>query len=181
MKKRGPWKIKSSKMVYTNPWMSVREDSVVRPDGKPGIYGVVSLRYGVGVIALDNKNNVYLTKEFHYGTGRVTIEAVSGGIENGDSALNTAKRELKEEVGIVAKKWINLGALYPLTSIVDMKNILYLAQDLSIVANNPEGTEKIKIIKIPLKKALNLVQQGKISDATTVIGLMKAAKFLKQV
>jgi ADP-ribose pyrophosphatase len=178
MKIRGPWKVKKTRVVYKNKWMSVREDSVIRPDGKSGIYGVATMLSGVGVIAIDDKMNVYLTKEYHYGIGRVTIEAVSGGIESGESKIGTARRELKEEAGLIAKNWTYLGYLHPLTSLVDMKNYLFLARNLKQIQASPEGTEKIEIVKIPFKKAINLIKKGKIIDATTIVALLKADEYL---
>src|SRR3989338_3236051 len=104
MKKHGPWKIKNSKVVYKNPWISVREDSVIRPDGKPGIFGVVTMLPGSSVIPIDKNGNVYLTKEYHYGVRRVTIEAISGGVEKRKKKIKTTKREKKKKGGPVCKK-----------------------------------------------------------------------------
>jgi len=177
-RKRGPWRIIKSRTVYKNPWISVREDGVIRPDGKHGIYGVVTILSGVGVVPVDDKKNIYLTKEFHYAVGRVTIEAVSGGMEGGESKLKTAQRELEEELGFQAKKWTYLGKLYPLTSVISMENHLYLAQGLVKSSARPEGTEKIELVKIPFRRALQWVKSGKISDATTIVAILKSAEYL---
>ena len=105
MKRHGPWQIVKTKEVYRDPWFRVDRDKVIRPDGKPGTYTVVHLKPGVCVLALDDDGQVCLTEEFHYAVGRVTLEAVSGGIEPDEDPLETAKRELKEELGITAKEW----------------------------------------------------------------------------
>ena len=91
----GPWQIVESHEVYHDPWLNVRKDDVIRPDGQPGTHSVVNLKPGVCVLAIDDQNHAYLTEEFHYGIGRVTVEAVSGGIEPGEESLKTAKRELR--------------------------------------------------------------------------------------
>jgi len=98
MKQHGPWHIVESHEVYRDPWIAVRKDDVIRPDGKPGTHSVVTLKPGVTVLAIDEEVNVYLTEEFHYGVGRITIEAVSGGTEIDELPLDTAKRELQEEL-----------------------------------------------------------------------------------
>jgi hypothetical protein len=85
VKRHGPWQIIESHEVYRDPWVAVRRDNVIRPDGKPGTHSVVMLKPGVTVLAIDDETNVYLTEEFHYGVGRITIEAVSGGIEPGEA------------------------------------------------------------------------------------------------
>ena len=95
-RQHGPWKIIRSEDVYRDPWISVRRDEVIRPDGQEGTYSVVDLKPGVSVVAVDESRNVYLTEEFHYGVGRVTLESVSGGIDGDEPAIDTARRELKK-------------------------------------------------------------------------------------
>ena len=179
MKKRGPWKIINSKVVYQNPWIRVEEDAVIRPDGKPGIFGVVSMIPGISVVPMDEKEHVYLTQEFHYAVGRVTIEAISGGIDIDESRLNAAKRELKEETGMSAKKWIYLGAVDPFTTVIKSPNYIYLAKGLIKGQSKLEGTEKIKVIRIPYKKALHLLKNNKITHSATVVALLKIKEYIK--
>ncbi len=178
-KKKGPWMVTGTKVIYQNPWLKLREDKVIRPDGKRGIFGVISIIPGVSVLPMDNKSNVYLTKEYHYGVARVTIEAISGGINRGESKIETAKRELKEESGLVAKKWIYLGVINPLTTVLFSPNYLYLAQELVQSKAKPESTEKIKIIKIPLKRAVNWVMKSKITHSGTAVLILKVKNYVK--
>src|SRR3989338_10662642 len=105
--KKGPWTAIDSKIIYKNPWIVVREDIVIRPDNKKGVFGVVKMKAGVSILPLDGENNVYLTQEYHYAVERITIEAISGGIDDKEHKLDTAKRELKEETGILADEWID--------------------------------------------------------------------------
>ena len=139
MKQHGPWQIVDSSEVYRDPWLSVRKDDVIRPDGKPGTHSVVDLKPGVTVLAVDDDGNVYLTEEFHYAVGRVTIEAVSGGIEVDESPLQTAQRELREELGIVTEEWIDLGVVDPFTSGVVSPTRIYLARGLQFVEHRRRG------------------------------------------
>jgi ADP-ribose pyrophosphatase len=177
-KKRGPWTTLSSKKVYQNPWMTVKEDKVTRPDGKEGIYGTIEIKPGVSIIALDDRENVYLTKEYHYALEKDTLETVSGGIDDNETPLLAAKRELKEEAGIVAKKWTYLGYTQPLTSYINTFNHLFLARKLSFSGNNLEGTEKIEIVKMPFKKAIRAIMGNKITHAGSVAAIFKAKEYL---
>ena len=179
-KKKGQWEVTGTKLVYKNPWIKVREDKVIRPDGKPGIFGVVSMVPGVSVLPMDSKGNVYLTKEYHYGVGRVTIEAISGGIDKNETKHQAAKRELKEETGLVAKKWTYLGVVDPFTTVVVSPNHMYLAQNLTQLKDNPEGTEKITVIKAPLTKAVDWVMKSKITHSATATLILKTKNNLKK-
>jgi ADP-ribose pyrophosphatase len=178
-KKKGPWTITDTKKIYENEWMTVIEDKVIRPDGKNGIYSVVNIKPGVAVLPMDDKENVYLTKEYHYAVERVTIEVVSGGIEQGETKLEAAKRELREEAGLKAEKWIKLGIIDPFTASVVSPIELYLAQKISKVKETPEGTETMEIIKIPLKKAIQWVYEGKITESGSVVVILKANNYIQ--
>ena len=177
---KGPWRVLGSTIKYKNPWISVREDKVVRPDGKPGIYGVVTMLAGVSVLALDENNNVYLTKEYHYGVERDTLEVISGGIDKNETKLAAAQRELKEEAGIEASRWTDLGVLDPFTAVVSSPQYLYLAEGLTQGSQAMEGTEKIEIIKMSLKEAIQQVMESKITHGGSVAVILKAAHTLSE-
>lgn len=178
MQKNGPWQIKSSEIKYQNPWIIVREDKVVRPDGKDGIFGVVEMVAGVSVLPIDGEGNVYLTEEFRYGIRRKSIEAISGGVDQNESNMEAAQRELEEEAGLRAKDWVDLGIVNPFTSVVVSSQHLYVARTLSRVVAHPEGTEQICILKMPLAEALRITKNGKITHGPTCVLLLKAASFL---
>ena len=170
----GPWKIKQSNDVYRDPFIKVRLDAVVRPDGKDGQHVVVEMKPGVCVLPIDVNQNVYLTKEFHYGVGRYSIEAVSGGIEPGEAPDLTAKRELQEEIGLVADNWEHVGTVDPFTTIVVSPTRLYIVGGLSEAPRSPEGTEIIETIVVPLDKAIEMVNLGEITHAPTCVVLLQA-------
>lgn len=180
MKQRGFWKIRSSKIIYKNRWISVREDKVVKSGGKAGIFGIVTIVPGLSVIPIDDKGNVYLTKEFHYAINKINIEAASGGINKKENRLSAARRELKEETGLTAKKWTYLGRIDPFTNLVYCPTYLYLAQDLRKGKPSQDETENIEVIKIPFKKAIFWVKQGKITHSPTCVALLKAQDYLNK-
>lgn len=159
--------------------MQVQRDEVVRPDGQPGTYAVVHIKPGVCVLAMDGERNVYLTKEFHYAVGEMTIECVSGGRDDEEPALTAARRELREELGIEAEDWLDLGRLDPFTASVLSPTQLYLARDLCFVDAAPEGTELIQQVKVSMEDAVEMVMKNQITHAPSMTLILKAARVLE--
>ncbi len=181
MKQNGPWIIKESTEKYKNRWITVTEHQVIRPDGNDGIFGVVEMLPGVIILPIDTDNNVYLTKEFRFAIGAESIEAANGGIEENQTPIEAAQRELKEELGIIAKEWTHLGKVNPLTSVVSAPMNMFLAQDFSSIGETElEGTEQITTIKVPFQQAVDMVISGEISNGPTCTLLLKANEYLKR-
>ena len=178
-KKHGPWTITGSEVKYKNNWMEVVEDKVIRPDGKPGIYGVVKIIDGVAVLPIDDDGFCYLTEEFHYAVGRETIEVVAGGLDKGEDSLEGAKRELKEELGIEAGEWTYLGKLDPVTSLVEVPMHLFIAQKLKFTTPQMEGTETLKMVKMKLTEAIEKVMKNEINVGSSCVLILKAKMLLE--
>lgn len=175
MTPHGPWKIVESREVYRDPWLALRRDEVIRPDGKPGSYVVANLKQGVSVLAIGDDGTAYLTEEFHYGVGRVTLEVVSGGIEDDEDPRVAAERELREEIGIEAEEWTDLGVVDPFTSNVVSPTRLYLARGLRFVEDDQEGTERIRRVEMPFTGALEMVLDSEITHGPSCVLILKAA------
>ncbi|MCH7959217.1 MAG: NUDIX hydrolase [Candidatus Hydrogenedentes bacterium] len=177
MSTQNPWKRIEIRTVYTNPWLSLREDRVIRPDGEPGIYTVVETRVATGVVALTPDEEIYLIGQYRYPTDEYSWEIVEGGSDPGEDPLETAKRELREEAGLVAKQWAPLGGKIRLSNCISSEvGRLYLARDLCEVAPEPDGTEVLQIKKIPFAEALEMVDAGEIKDAMSILGILRAAR-----
>jgi ADP-ribose pyrophosphatase len=170
----GPWRIVRRNQMYQDPWMSVHMDNVLRPDGNPGTYSTVRIKPGVCVIPVSKEGVCYLTKEFHYAVGRDTIEGISGGIEDGESAETAARRELQEEVGIVAGRLHLLGVVDPLTAALLSPTTLYLATDLSFTETNMESTECIERVELLFEDAVKMVMDSQITHAPSCVAILKA-------
>ncbi len=177
--RHGPWQILSRAEVYRDPWIEVTRDVVIRPDGAPGTHCIVRLKAGVSVLALDAEGMVYLTEEFHYGVGRTTIEAVSGGMDAGEDALEAGKRELQEELGITASEWTDLGVCDPFTSVVVSPTRLFLARSLTFGPTALEGTEQIGCRKMAFADAVRMVQESQITHAPSCVLILKTEALLR--
>lgn len=181
MPDKNPFKLTSSKVVYQNPWISVREDTVVRPGGKDGIFGIVDMKDGVTVVALDSEEYIYLTHEYSYAVGEHTLECISGGMDEREEVIDTAKRELQEETGGVSEEWIDLGNIVPFTSVIKSTNHVYLAKNvvLAHTQSTDEG-EVIDVIRMPFREAYEKVCTGEIIHGASVVGILKTYILLKQ-
>jgi 8-oxo-dGTP pyrophosphatase MutT (NUDIX family) len=174
MEDKNPFTLISSKEVYKNPWITVREDTVIRPGGKEGIFGVVDILPGVSVLPMDAQGTVYLTREFKYAHNSFMLECVNGGIEHGLSALETAKTELAEEIGGESNDWIPLGRVSATTVVTCHTNTLFLAKNTSFPnPPSPEEGEIIEIIPMPFAEALERIERGEIVHAATVALILK--------
>lgn len=172
-----PWKTKGTKVVYENPWIRVREDDVIRPDGKPGIYGVVETRLATGVLAITENDEVYLVGQYRYALHEYSWEMIEGGSDEGETALEAAKRELKEEAGLVAEHWEQLGHEVTLSNChSDERGYFFVARGLTEGAANPEGTEDLLVKKVPIQEAIAMVDRGEIKDSMTVMALLRYAR-----
>ena len=181
MKKKinGPWKTMEILEKYRNKWVRVFEETVIRPDGQDGIFVTIKIMNGVSILPLDEDGYVYFIKQFRYTLGEKSIEVVSGGTEKNEKPLKAAKRELEEEAGIIANKWISLGFINPLTTIVKSVADLYLVRELHFLKSTPDSTERIEILKIKLEKAVEMVMKNKIFHAASCVLILKAFEYLK--
>ncbi len=172
-REHGPWRIVSSAVVYADPWIQVRLDQVIRPDGQPGTHTVTTIKPGVCVIAEDESGEVILTSEFHYAVGRVTLEGVSGGCDGEEAPEVAARRELAEELGLEAAELVPLGICDPFTAMVLSPTHLFVARGLTRVAARPEGTERIEAARMPLREAVEKVMSSEITHGPTCVAILK--------
>jgi 8-oxo-dGTP pyrophosphatase MutT (NUDIX family) len=170
-----PWKTLSSKQVYDNPWIAVREDQVIRPDGEPGIYGVVHYKnIAVGVLPIED-DHVYLVGQYRYPLEQYSWEIPEGGCPEGAEPLRAAQRELREETGLEAKHWRMLGEAHLSNSVADEYAVWFLATELVPGEQQPEGTEDLDTRRIPLREALAMALNGQITDALSLVAIMSYA------
>ncbi len=168
---RNPWVTISSRQVYDNPWITVREDRVIRPDGEPGIYGVVHYKnIAVGVLAIE-EDHVYLVGQYRYPLERYSWEIPEGGCPKGEEPLRAAQRELREETGLEATRWRMLGEAYLSNSVADEYAVWFLATGLVPGERRPEGTERIDVRRVPLRRALDMALNGEITDALSLLAI----------
>ncbi len=180
MSEQNPWARLSSRLVYRNPWITVREDQVVSPHGARGIYGVIETRLATGVVALTEKMEICLVGQYRYPTEEYSWEIPEGGANVGESGLEAAKRELREETGLEAQHWERLGGEVHLSNCFSAeRGELFLARELQEGESAPDDTELLQVRWVPFSDALQMVDRGEIKDSLSIIGILRASRFLK--
>ena len=172
-----PWKTLSTRDVYENPWIHVRHDEVIRPDGQPGIYGVVHYKNkAIAVLPIDDEGYTYLVGQYRYTLDIYSWEIPEGGCPEGEEPLEAAKRELLEETGLTAEHWTQLGTAHLSNSVSDEGAILFLATGLTQGEAQPEGTEKLEVRRMEFAEALRMVMTGEITDSLAVMTILHYAQ-----
>lgn len=169
-----PWKPQSSKKIYENPWFALDEENVINPAGGLSHYGRISFKnLAIGIIPLDEYNNTWLVGQYRYVPDYYSWEIPMGGGPLNIDPLESAKRELKEETGLLASDWQELMKLHTSNSVTDERGLVYVARDLTQGETEFEETEELLIQKLPLEEAVERVLSGEITDAISVAGLLK--------
>lgn len=174
--KRGPWLINGEREIFDNPWLKLVDYPVTRPDGAPGQYSVVQFKNrAVGVLPVDDEGYTYLVGQHRFPRDYYSWELPEGGCPMGEDPLDGAKRELQEETGLSAGRFIPLFNDVDLSnSVTDETSTAYLALDLVAGDASPEGTEELEIKRVLFSSLLEDVISDKIQDSFTVMMVMNA-------
>ena len=171
-----PWATVGSRPIYDNPWIAVREDAVVRPDCRPGIYGVVHFKNrAIGVLPVEADGSIWLVGQWRYPLNAYSWEIPEGGGPLHEDPVAAARRELREETGLIAGSIEEIGRSHLSNSVSDELAIFYRATDLTPGPAEPEGTERLHARRVDWATAWGMLKRGEITDSMTVIALLYEA------
>jgi ADP-ribose pyrophosphatase len=173
---RAAWRTLSTRTVYTNPWIRVREDSAELPDGRTTIYGVVECNPCVGVLPFIDPDTVVLVGQYRYVARDFYWEMPTGGMHAGETEEAAVQRELAEEAGYEAARLTKVSTFFTSKSVLNETANLYLAEGLRPVDHRPDATEFIEVRTFPFTKVLDMVETGEIKDAMTIIAILHTAR-----
>jgi ADP-ribose pyrophosphatase len=173
---RVPWRRLTSRLVYENPWIRVREDQVALPDGQTTLYGVVECAGCVGVLPFLDADTIVLVGQYRYVAGGFFWEMPTGAIKPGESEEAAVQRELAEEAGYEADRLAKLCAYHTGKSVVEETANIYLAEGLRAIQRPPDPTEFIEVRTFPFDEVVRMVERDEIKDSMTIVAVLHAAR-----
>jgi ADP-ribose pyrophosphatase len=173
-REKNPWTTLNSSVTFETPWIRVSKHDVLNPVGKPSMYGVVSFKnIAIGVLPLDQDYNTWLVGQWRYPLEQYSWEIPEGGGPHREEPLAAAKRELKEETGLIAKEYTELCRMHTSNSVSDELAIIYVAKNLELTEAEPEESEDLQIRKLPFEEAFQMVMRGEITDSLSMVAILK--------
>jgi 8-oxo-dGTP pyrophosphatase MutT (NUDIX family) len=176
-----PWTVLAQREIYDNPWIGLTEYDVINPGGGRGIYGKVRFKsLAIGILPLDDQGNTWLVGQYRFPLNAYSWEIPEGGGDPAVPPVESARRELLEETGLVATAWTELMEMHLSNSVTDEQAVIFLARGLDQRAAAPEETEKLVVRRLPFEEAYRMVERGEITDSMSVAAILKIKLMLLQ-
>ncbi|ABZ82928.1 hydrolase, nudix family protein [Heliomicrobium modesticaldum Ice1] len=168
-----------SERVFDGNFIRLRKDRVVLPNGATSTREVVEHPGAAAIVPLTPRKEVVLIRQWRHPIKEVSIEIPAGKLSEDEDPLECAKRELSEETGFSARRWDPLIQFYASPGFCDEEMHLFIARDLYVSDGRPDEDEFVEPLVVPLEAALEMIETGEIMDAKSIIGLLRAARFLE--
>lgn len=173
-----PFQLLEQRVAYQNEYIRVHEDQVIRPNGTTGPFSWLEMKHGAMVLAMSEDREVWLVREYKYAVGRPSLEVIGGGVDPGETPLEAAKRELKEEAGLTAHDWTDMGILESFTTMIKSPNYMFLARGIEEGSHDRDEGEVLEIVRMPLSELVNRVVRNEITHGPTCCLALKTAMLL---
>lgn len=172
-----PWKTRSSREIYRNPWMRLREDIAELPNGGTTLYGVCEFGRAVGVLPFIDAEHVVMVRQYRYIWGEShRWEIPTGGSHQDEDLVDAAQRELQEEIGYRAGNLMHISSHYTSKSLCHETADIYIGRDLVPSSAPRDATEDLEVATLPFAEVLDMVLRNEIRDAMSIVAILWAAR-----
>ena len=169
--------------IFSGRIVSLVVDRVKYRSGGEGVQEIIQHPGGGVALALFDNNDILLVKQYRHPIGREVIELPAGKLDASEDPQHCAERELREETGYIAKRWIKLTTIMTTPGFCDERLHIYMAQDLSLSSQGQsleEGERTIKLIRMPLVEAIDMVAREEIVDGKSIVGILMAERRVRR-
>ena len=171
----------SSEDLFNGVILNVKRDQIRLPNGQQSFRELIRHVGAVCVVPVTDDGKVVVERQYRYPIDQVITEIPAGKLDSREEdRLHAAQRELKEETGITADRWTDMGLYYPAAAYSDEKITMYLAQGLHRGEQHLEEGEFLNVSFVPMDELIEEILQGRITDGKTQAGILKAAALLKK-
>ena len=165
--------------IFHGQILHLRKDTVRLPNGGTAPRELIVHVGAVCILPVTEDGQVYVERQFRYPLGQVITEIPAGKLDSStEDVLEAAKRELKEETGLTADRWTELGLYYPAAAYSDEVITMYLAQGLHRGAQELDADEFLDVELLPMEQLIRDIMDGKVPDGKTQVAVLKAARML---
>lgn len=173
-----PFRRVSRKVLIDNPWHRYCHDRYIHADGSEGDYYYIDMSGACGVVPLFADGTTALVQVHRYLLGSCLWEFPMGGMQPGEEALTVARKELREEAGLLARDWVELGRFAPYKGVSNETTWFFLARDLTWTEPELEASESLSVHVMPLAEARNRILGQPLPDGQTLAGLLLLDRYL---
>ena len=167
-----------SELLAVSPWRSVLTDELRRSDGHQSAYTYLAVPRAVFVVAVTHDDDVVLVRQYRHPVRDWTLEVPAGSVEDGESALQAAKRELHEEVGGLSSAWQHLSRFYSSSAHISLRSDAFLATGVELAAPHPDEEESLATVRMPFGEALARAQAGAFVEGQTALAILLAGQLI---
>lgn len=170
--KAAPFTTLSSRTAWSCPWYSVRQDKILLPNGQEGQYNVVQHAGAVWIVPLTTSGQIVLLNHYRYTVQEWCLEVPAGGLREGETPEEVARKELREEIGGEAQSWSYVGQFYTSNGISNEVAHVFLATGVTLHETDHEPAEVMDLFPVPLGEALRMAHANEISDGPSALALL---------
>jgi ADP-ribose pyrophosphatase len=167
-----------SEMIYKGRGFGVRLDYLRTPSGNEVKYDIVDHVGSISIVPVDENGQVYFVRQYRPAAQKELLELPAGTLDDGESYLEAAAREIREEIGMAAKSIQEIGSFYLAPGYSNELMYVFLAKGLTHDPLDPDSDEFLSVEKMSLPQALELAESGRLQDAKSLASLLLAKKYL---